>query len=72
MEKFFGIRGNMDDLKFPTFKESLPPPRKMGNKAYLEFVMWHLNQMNPRERKRRLARRPIPAGERFSLFPDKS
>jgi len=58
----------MDDLKFPKFNESLPPPKKVETEAYLAFILWHLNQMGPEERKRQLARRTDPVGERFTLF----
>lgn len=57
----------MSDLKFPVFDEPLPPTHQVSIAAYLAFVTWHLNRMGPEQRKRELARRRVPSGERFSL-----
>ncbi|MBI3307244.1 MAG: nucleotidyl transferase AbiEii/AbiGii toxin family protein [Candidatus Omnitrophica bacterium] len=55
------------DLKFPTFDKLLPPPKKVSIEAYLAFIVWNLSNMDPEELKRQLARRPLPAGKRFTL-----
>ena len=60
----------MDDLKFPEGDMRLPPPKRVPFKAYAAFVFWHLNRLGPEKRRSELARRPLPSGSRFRLFPE--
>lgn len=60
---------NLDNLRFPEGKIDLPPS-KVPLKTYIDFVIFHLNNMGTEKIRQELSRRPFPSGKRFTLFPE--